>query len=236
MQPLKYAIGFPVLPSREPSLSSELAEFSRLFKPAKASTTTDCSRVLEDRSSSDIVLKSTSSESVDSSVSLEASLSATRSEISVNSDFVAQPAEMSSQWLIEQYELQHSMQNATKNYVCTPLQSMEALYVEQFKKMARRESVLKEVPVAETNRFDVSSQLKLNDEEANSLDELVKAFRNRRLQRVGVLRKNQTVCEESLRSQCRYLAKWFKSYVAARLQDTVAEVQFALKTLCLYTN
>jgi hypothetical protein len=147
-----------------------------------------------------------------------------------------QPDQVSSQWHIEQYELQHALQNATKNYVCTPLQSMEALYVEQFKKMSRRETVLKEVPVAETNRFDVSSQLKLNDEETNSLDELVKAFRTRKLQRVAVLRKNQTVCEESLRSQCRYMLRWFKNYVTSRLQDTVAEVAFALKLLCLYTN
>jgi hypothetical protein len=147
-----------------------------------------------------------------------------------------QPTEMSSQWLIEQYELQHSMQNATKNYVGAPLQSLEALYVEQFKKMSKRESVLKEVPVAETNRFDVSSQMKLNDEETNSLDELVKSFRTRKLQRVAVLRKNQTVCEESLRYQCRYMLRWFKSYVTSRLQDTVAEVTFALKLLCLYSN
>jgi hypothetical protein len=147
-----------------------------------------------------------------------------------------EPDQRSSQWHIEQYELQHALQNATKNYVCTPLQSMEAQYVEQFKKMSRRESVLKEVPVAETNRFDVSSQLKLNDEETNSLDELVAAFRTRKLQRVAVLRKNQTVCEESLRSQCRYMLRWFKNYVTSRLEDTAAEVAFALKLLCLYTN
>jgi hypothetical protein len=147
-----------------------------------------------------------------------------------------EPDQVSSQWHIEQYELQHSLQNATKNYVCAPLQSMEAQYVEQFKKMCRRETILKEVPVAETNRFDVSSQLKLNDEESNSLDELVKAFRTRKLQRVAVLRKNQTVCEESLRSQCRYMFRWCKNYVTSRVQDTVSEVAFALKLLCLYTN
>lgn len=146
-------------------------------------------------------------------------------------------AELSSpQRLIDQYQEQLAMQNATKNYVCAPAQSLEALYVEQFRKMAKREDVLKEVPVADGNRFDVSSQLRLPEEETQTLEELVKAFRSKKLQRVAALRKNQTVCEESLRLQMRYAATWLKVYISNKLRDTFAEFQFALKQLTLYSH
>ena len=141
-----------------------------------------------------------------------------------------------SQWLIEQYELQHSMQNSTKNYVCAPLQSLEAAYVEQFRKMSQRDAVLKEVPVCESNRFDVSSRLKLPEEESQSLEELVKAFRTRKLQRVAALRKNQTVCEESVRTQFKYALRELKALVVNKMRDTLSEVRFALKQFSLYSS
>ena len=142
----------------------------------------------------------------------------------------------SSQWLIEQYQLQHSTQNSTKNYVCAPQQSLEALYVEQFRKMSRRQDTLASVPVAETNRFDVSSQLKLPDEETQTLDELVKAFRTRKLQRVAALRKNQIVSEQNFRTQCLSTFRRLKNRVVGKLHDTIAEFRFALEQFTLYSN
>lgn len=154
-----------------------------------------------------------------------------------SNDFNSQLSDLSSpQRLIDQYQEQLAMQNATKNYVCAPAQSLEALYVEQFRKMSKRQDVLKEVPVAESNRFDVSSQLRLPEEETQTLEELVKAFRAKKLQRVAALRKNQTVCEESLRLQLRYAATWIRVYISNKVRDTYAEFQFALKQLTLYSH
>ncbi|HEY9757341.1 MAG TPA: hypothetical protein V6C97_19385 [Oculatellaceae cyanobacterium] len=142
----------------------------------------------------------------------------------------------SSQRLIEEYEEQYSMQNSTKNYVCVPAHSLEAAYVEQFRKMAQRDDYLKEVPVAESNRFDVSVQMRMPDEELQSLEELVVSFRTRKMQRVAALRRNQIVCEESFSTQCRLMGRRLRNVMVAHLQDMFEELKFALKQFSLYSN
>lgn len=138
--------------------------------------------------------------------------------------------------MIEEYEEQYSTQNSTKNYVCVPAHSLEAAYVEQFRKMAQRDDYLKEVPVAESNRFDVSVQMRMPDEELQSLEELVVAFRTRKMQRVAALRRNQIVCEESFGTQCRLMALCLRNVMVAHLQDVFEELKFALKQFSLYSN
>ena len=128
------------------------------------------------------------------------------------------------------------MQNSTKNYVCVPAHSLEAAYVEQFRKMAQRDDYLKDVPVADGNRFDVSVQMKMPDEELQSLEDLVKAFRSKKMRRVAALRRNQTVCEQNFCTQCKVLSTRLKNAMASHLRDIVEELKFALKQFSLYSN
>jgi hypothetical protein len=146
------------------------------------------------------------------------------------------PSSANSQRLIEQYEEQYSMQNSTKNYVCVPAHSLEAAYVEQFRKMAQRDDYLKDVPVADTNRFDVSVQMKMPNEELQSLEKLVKSFRSKKMQRVAALRRNQIVCEQNFSTQCKVIGRRFRNVMVSHLRDMFEELRFALKQFSLYSN
>ncbi len=147
----------------------------------------------------------------------------------------AQPALKSSSWLIDQYQMQLSAQNATRNYV-SPVSCLDALYVEQSKKMQRRSEVLGAVRVAETNRFDVRSRRFVAELDARKLEKLVQAYRDGKYRRVALLRRNQIRFDHSWPRRLSKACQACFLTCKERLLDTVQECRFALEQLSLYYN
>ncbi len=143
------------------------------------------------------------------------------------------PDAFSAKWLIDQYQSQLGEQNATRNYVL-PVSCLEAVYVEQSKKMEKRSEVLGTLRVAESNRFEVRNKRFVAEMELRKLEKLVQAYRDGKYKRVSMLRKNQIHFERSWRRAALKAVQTCYSTCKERLIDTVQQCCFALDQLSLF--